>query len=46
MSSHGKYVVMKVIDVYKLKLMNSAENVHQNSLGYLLVPNSEHACMQ
>lgn len=37
MCSHGKYFMMKVIDGYKLKLMNSAETVHQNSLAYYLV---------
>lgn len=48
MCSHGKYVMMKVIDGYKLKLMNSPETVHQNSLAYLfgstsLPSNSERA---
>lgn len=31
------YVMIKAIDGYKLKLMNSAETVHQNSLAHPLV---------
>lgn len=35
--SHGNYIMMKVMDGYKLKLMNSAETVHQHLLSYPLI---------